>query len=122
MRRAAAFSAYVTSRPWRSLALVLVVPIGLSAVGMSFFGLNDLEGWAVRDSYSAMADDAWDLAETQTFAYAKPAGGQTALTDAPTKDAPRSKNPRLLRIYIEDRTQSKNMMRRGALEFALRFG
>ena len=37
---------------------------------------------------------------------------QTALTDAPTKDAPRSKNPRLLRIYIEDRTQSKNMMRR----------
>ena len=44
------YAACVTARPWRALLLVLLLPLTLSTIGMSFFSLNDLEGWAVRDA------------------------------------------------------------------------
>ena len=44
------YAACVNDRPWRALVLVLMLPVTLSVIGMSFFSLNDLEGWAVRDA------------------------------------------------------------------------
>ena len=68
-----------------------------------------------------MAADAWDEAEQQTFAYAQNAAttnGTRALAE--TADTPRSKNPRQFRIYVEDLTAAKNMMRKGGLAFLRR--
>ena len=76
--------------------------------------------------YSSMADDAWDEAEQLTFAFAKSAvgsgngGSRNARALKDLADAPRSKNPRQLHVYVEDLTAAKNMMRKAGLAFLQR--
>lgn len=50
---------FIVGSPFAALFLLSLVPITLSAVGMSQFTLENLDGWDVRDSLSSRNFDAY---------------------------------------------------------------
>jgi protein dispatched 1 len=112
------FAKYVVDAPWRTLGLVVLVPVLLSAISMPSFKLNDLDGWDVRNSESSMALDAWDEAteDLSTTPGNHVVANATMGTAGTVGGTRRTKGP-TLKIYFEDTSGNGNMLRPDGLSF-----
>jgi hypothetical protein len=115
-----AYATFVTQRPWLALLLLLLLPLILSAIAMPNFTLNDLEGWDVRAGTSSKNNDAWNLAEEQTFPFKDTSASEKTSTDSSSTavEQPRTVDSGLsLTVYYQDLSDQHNMLRPKGLAF-----
>jgi hypothetical protein len=119
-----AYATFVTQRPWLALLLLLLLPLILSAIAMPNFTLNDLEGWDVRAGTSSKNNDAWNLAEEQTFPFKDTSASEKTSTDSSSTavEQPRTVDSGLsLTVYYQDLSDQHNMLRPKGLAFMKAF-
>ena len=115
-----AYATFVTQRPWLALLLLLLLPFILSAIAMPNFTLNDLEGWDVRAGTSSKNNDAWNLAEEQTFPF-KDASSSDSTGSSSTAMERTVDSGLSLTVYYQDLSDQHNMLRPKGLAFMQAF-
>jgi protein dispatched 1 len=109
------FAKYVVQTPWKTLCLVIIVPVILAAIGMPSFKLNDLDGWDVRNSDSSKALDAWDEATEDLSTTPRNLNVTNKVAEA--SGGARTSRGATLKIFFEDISGVGDMLHPDGLSF-----